>query len=182
MRLIYVGLVIPRKGLLPLIEALSLVRTTDWRLDVVGSLKMDRSYANRCRKLSARLGVAPRIRFRGEIADGELVKLMGEAHVLCMPFAFEGFGITTAEAMRCGVPVMGSSEGATRELIDHGVNGLLFDPGDLPGVASALSQLAVDRKRLHAMGWSAFERAQSHPCWHTSMEQVEAFANQLVQH
>jgi glycosyltransferase involved in cell wall biosynthesis len=29
---------------------------------------------------------------------------MAEAHVLCMPFAYEGFGITTAEAMRCGVP------------------------------------------------------------------------------
>jgi glycosyltransferase involved in cell wall biosynthesis len=42
MRLIYVGLVIPRKGLLPLIEALAQVRTQNWRLDVVGSLKMDR--------------------------------------------------------------------------------------------------------------------------------------------
>jgi glycosyltransferase involved in cell wall biosynthesis len=54
MRLIYVGLVIPRKGLLPLIEALARVRAQNWRLDVVGSLKMDRRYANRCRKLCAR--------------------------------------------------------------------------------------------------------------------------------
>jgi glycosyltransferase involved in cell wall biosynthesis len=109
MRLIYVGLVIPRKGLLPLIEALAQVRTQNWRLDVVGSLKMDRRYANRCRKLSAHLGLAPRIRFRGEIADTDLMEIMAEAHLLCMPFAYEGFGITTAEAMRCGVPVMGST-------------------------------------------------------------------------
>jgi glycosyltransferase involved in cell wall biosynthesis len=109
MRLIYVGLVIPRKGLLPLIEALAQVRAQNWRLDVVGSLKMDRRYANRCRKLSAHLGLAPRIRFRGEIADTDLMEMMAEAHLLCMPFAYEGFGITTAEAMRCGVPVMGST-------------------------------------------------------------------------
>jgi glycosyltransferase involved in cell wall biosynthesis len=48
-------------------------------------------------------------------------------------------------------------------LIDHGGNGLLFDPGNIPGVAAALSQLAADRERLHAMGRSAFEKAQSHP-------------------
>ena len=182
MRLIYVGLVIPRKGLLPLIEALSRVRAQHWRLDVVGSLKMDRRYANRCRKLSAHFGLAPRIRFRGEIADSALMEIMAGAHLLCMPFAYEGFGITTAEAMRCGVPVMGSTAGATRELIDHGGNGLLFDPGDITGVAAALSQLAADPERLHAMGRSAYERAQSHPSWRASMGQVEAFARQMAQH
>jgi glycosyltransferase involved in cell wall biosynthesis len=182
MRLIYAGLVIPRKGLLPLIEALAQVSAQNWRLDVVGSLKMDRRYANRCRKLSARLGLAPRILFRGEIADSDLMEIMAEAHLLCMPFAYEGFGITTAEAMRCGVPVMGSTAGATRELIKHGGNGLLFDPGDIPGVAAALSQLAADRKRLNAMGRSAFEKAQSLPSWRVSMGHVEAFARQMAQH
>ena len=179
-RLIYVGLVIPRKGLLPLIEALAQVRAQNWRLDVVGSLNMDRRYANRCRKLCAHLGLAPRIRFRGAIADSDLMELMAAAHLLCMPFAYEGFGITTAEAMRCGVPVMGSTAGATRELINHGENGLLFDPGDIPGVATALSQLAADRGRLSAMGRSAFEWVQSHPSWRTSMGQVEAFARQMA--
>jgi glycosyltransferase involved in cell wall biosynthesis len=133
MRLIYVGLVIPRKGLLPLIEALAQVRAQNWRLDVVGSLKMDRRYANRCRKLSAHLGLAPRIRFRGEIADSDLMEIMAEAHVLCMPFAYEGFGITTAEAMRCGVPVMGSTAGATRELINHGVTAFFSTPATYRG-------------------------------------------------
>lgn len=181
MRLIYVGLVIPRKGLLPLIEALARVRAQNWRLDVVGSLKMDRRYANRCRQLCAHLGLVPRIRFRGEIKDSDLMKNMAEAHLLCMPFAYEGFGITTAEAMRCGVPAMGSTAGATRELISHGENGLLFDPGDIPGVAAALSQLAADREWLHTMGRSAFKRAQSHPSWRASMGQVEAFARRMAQ-
>ena len=76
---------------------------------------------------------------------------------------------------------MGSTAGATRELIDHGTNGLLFDPGDIPGVAAALSQLAADRERLHAMGRSAFESAQSQPSWRASMGQVEAFARRMAQ-
>jgi glycosyltransferase involved in cell wall biosynthesis len=76
----------------------------------------------------------------------------------------------------------GPQAGATRELIDHGENGLLFDPGNIPGVAAALSQLAVDRERLHAMGRSAFERAQSQPSWQASMGQVEAFARRMAQH
>jgi glycosyltransferase involved in cell wall biosynthesis len=181
MRLIYVGLVIPRKGLLPLIEALARVRAQNWQLEVVGSLKNDRRYANRCRQLCAHLGLAPRVRFRGEIADSDLMESMAAAHLLCMPFAYEGFGITTAEAVRCGVPVMGSTAGATRELISHGENGLLFDPGDIPAVAAALSQLVVDRERLYAMGRTAFKRAQSHPSWRASMGQVEAFARRMAQ-
>jgi glycosyltransferase involved in cell wall biosynthesis len=110
------------------------------------------------------------------------MEIMAEAHLLCMPFAYEGFGITTAEAMRCGVPVMGSTAGATRELISHGENGLLFDPGDIPGVAAALSQLAVDRERLYAMGRPHLKRAQSHPSWRASMGRVEAFARRMAQH
>jgi glycosyltransferase involved in cell wall biosynthesis len=182
LRLLYVGLVIPRKGLLPLIEALARVTVQDWRLDVVGSLKKDRRYAKRCRQLCHQLGLAPRIRFLGEITDANLKEKMAAAHLLCMPFAYEGFGITTLEAMGYGLPVLGSTAGATREVINHGRNGLLFDPDDLPGVAEALSQLAADGERLHAMGQSAFERSQSHPSWHTSMGKVEAFARRMAGH
>jgi glycosyltransferase involved in cell wall biosynthesis len=64
--------------------------------------------------------------------------------------------------MRCAGR-WGPQAGATRELITMAVNGLLFDPGDIPGVAAALSQLAADRERLHAMGRSAFEKGAIAP-------------------
>jgi glycosyltransferase involved in cell wall biosynthesis len=83
--------------------------------------------------------------------------------------------------MRCA-DVMGSTSRCHPGVDHHGENGLLFDPGNIPGVAAALSQLAVDRKRLHAMGRSAFERAQSQPSWQASMGQVEAFARRMAQH
>jgi glycosyltransferase involved in cell wall biosynthesis len=76
---------------------------------------------------------------------------------------------------------MGSTAGATLELITHGVNGLLLDPGDIAGVAAVLSQLAADRERLYAMGRSAFEKAQSQPTWWASMGLVEVFARRMAQ-
>jgi hypothetical protein len=56
------------------------------------------------RGLQGWLAAAP---FRGEIADSGLMKLIAEAHLLCMPFAFEGFGIITVEALRWGPTAKG---------------------------------------------------------------------------
>ena len=175
LRLLYVGLVIRRKGLLPLIEALSRVPAHKWQLDVVGSLKREPRYVRQCRQKTTERGLAAHIRFWDQVGDRDLAELMAAAHLLCMPFAYEGFGITTLEALKCGVPVIGSTAGATHELVRHGSNGLLFDPDDISGVVETLEQLYVDREQLRAMSSAAYKKAQRMPSWQASMQQVEAF-------
>jgi glycosyltransferase involved in cell wall biosynthesis len=180
LRLLFVGMVIERKGLLALIESLGRMVVQNWRLDVVGSLTHAPAYVRRCRHVAEKKGLMSRIRFWGLISDRDLRAKMAAADLLCMPFAYEGFGIVTLEALTCGLPVLGSSVGATPELVSHGVNGLLFAPGDLQGVADALDHLASKRKCLTTMRVFARQRAEQQPTWQTSMKRAERFLKQMA--
>jgi trehalose synthase len=70
----------------------------------------------------------------------------------------EGFGLTVAEAMWKGKPVVGGAVGGIAEQIQDGVNGYLVH--SIEGCAHAIRQLLGDRSRRHAMGEAAREQAR----------------------
>ncbi len=179
LRLLFVGMVIERKGLLPLIRALGRVDRDRWRLEVVGDTTPAPDYAIRVHQAIGDLGLDLNIRFWGTLDTESLGRRYAESHLLCMPFAYEGFGIVTLEALHFGLPVLGCAEGATPELVRHGENGLLFERGDLPAVAAAVQWLSADRCRLRRMSVKAFEAALEHPAWGNSMQRIEAFLQDL---
>ncbi len=56
----------------------------------------------------------------------------------------ETFGLVLIEAMRVGVPVVGTNSGGVPEIIDHEVTGLLFEPDDVEGFYQCLRSLKTD--------------------------------------
>jgi glycosyltransferase involved in cell wall biosynthesis len=70
----------------------------------------------------------------------------------------EAFGLTVAEAMASGCPVVASQIGAMEELVD-GSCGVLLPPGDVPALAAALHRLAHDAPLRQRMGERARQRA-----------------------
>jgi glycosyltransferase involved in cell wall biosynthesis len=97
-----------------------------------------------------------------------------------MPFAYEGFGMATLEAQAFGLPVVGSSAGATPDLVRHGENGLLVAPGDRQGLAEALQALHGDRGRLANMSAAALRRFAAHATWEQSMRRIARFLENLA--
>lgn len=180
LRLVFLGLVIRRKGLLPLVEALSRIDPSSWRLDVIGNLTMDPATVNKSIDCLRHAGLTANVIFWGTVSDEVLADKLAEAHLLCMPFAYEGFGIATIEALSLGLPVLASTRGASGELIEQGVCGHLFDPDDVQGVAAAVSQLHADRGRLAEMGIAAYHRSKRHMGWKDSMQRAEAFLSQMT--
>ena len=77
----------------------------------------------RLERLAAELGVADRVRFLGEVPDAH--ELLAEAHILAHAARSEGLSNAILEAMAEGVPVVATPVGATPELIEHEVSGLL---------------------------------------------------------
>lgn len=175
LRLLFVGMVIERKGLLPLVRSLEGVPLDQWRLEVVGDTTLDPDYVRQVRTAIEDRGLAVNVRFTGTLSTEELAERFADSHLLCMPFAYEGFGIVTLEALKFGVPVLGSRVGATSELVAHGSNGLLFDFGDFRAVAAAVQGLHADRRRLLRMSAAAYEVARGHPTWQESMQRIERF-------
>ena len=175
LRLISIGNLTPNKGVLPLITGLSRLPPATWHLSLVGSLTMDRIHVRKVRALIARLGIEEQIDIPGPLDGADLVRRLNASHVFVLPFSYEGFGIACLEAMAWGLPVVGSSEGALREFVADGVNGVLVAPGDIAAFAQQIHRLHTHRNLLARYGQAAFDTFASRPGWQDSLRKIHSF-------
>jgi len=173
LRLVFVGNVVPRKGLDTLVDGLAAV-DADWTLTVVGR-HADASYARAVRRRIGRAGLDARVRMAGELDDADLADVLRRSHAVAVPSRHEGFGIAYLEAMSFGLPAVATSAGGASGVVDDGRNGFLVDPDDAAAVADAVRTLARDRDRLADMGRAARERYEAHPDWAATGERVRQF-------
>ena len=146
-RLLYVGNWSERKGadlLAPILRELGdgfeLVYTTD------------RSGRHRRYKLPSNC------RSLGRLNDNELVRAYQTADALLFPSRLEGFGLVAAEAMACGLPVIGAAASSLPEVVEHGKTGFLCPVDDVPAFAAAVRNLASDPALWQAMRRGASQR------------------------
>lgn len=180
LRILFVGNLIPRKGLHLLLPALMEIQDCDWCLEVVGRTDADPAYAQRARRLARRLGLDERVRFHGGLSDANLSAAFRRSHVLVVPSSYEGFGIVYLEAMGFGLPAVASNSGAAGEIITHGVDGCLAPGGSGEKIAHCLRMLCRDRQRLAEMGKAARQRYLRHPTWEQTGQTIHRFLKTLV--
>ena len=108
------------------------------------------------------LGIHGRIHFMGK--QEKVNELLPLADILLMPSELESFGLAALEAMACKVPSIATRVGGVPELIDDGVTGLLFEVGDIDGMAQGALSLLKDRERLDAMREAGRKTAQKRFC------------------
>lgn len=180
LRLLFLGNIIPRKGLLPLIDALAGLPRDIWSLRVAGRLDMDRFHVRRVRNALWDRGLADRVQLLGPRQGSLLADELARAQVLCMPYAYEGFGMATVEAQGFGLPVIGCRAGATRDLVSDGIDGYLVAPGDHAAVRRAVAHLHQDRTDLAKISLAARRRFERHPTWAESMGRLADFLENLA--
>jgi alpha-1,3-mannosyltransferase len=103
------------------------------------------------------LGLAGRVRFHGSTSSEELHRLLERAHLFVSASSYEGFGLSTIEAMSAATVVLVTAVGAHPEVIKDGVSGFLMDRD-----ASALSTqmehvLSLPEEKLAQIGHAARE-------------------------
>ena len=150
----------PWKGQHVAIDALA--RLPDAKCVIVGdALFGEDDYARSLRAQAARLGIADRVIFLGHRAD--VPRLMRAMDAIVHPSIDpEPFGRTLVEGMLCGVVVVASVCGASRDILDDGRAGLLVPPGDAPSLADALAQLKTGMPGQGALVARASARAREH--------------------
>jgi len=179
LRLIYVGNLLPHKGLLPLIIGLSHLSPEIWHLTVVGSLTMDDRYVRKIKRLIRQKNLSRQIDIAGPKDGNELAGLFAQSHVFVMPYSHESFGMAYLEAMAFALPVVGSSQGALREFVVPAYNGFLIEPDDFKSVNGCIHTLQHDRQRLFKMSNAAFQTYQERPRWRDTMESIHRFLSDL---
>ena len=102
-------------------------------------------------------GKAPRnVDFLGRLTPDQLPEFYRQARVLVVPsLCFETFGMVAVEAMACGVPVIASRIGSLPYVVDEGINGTLFEPGDAVALLHEIRQLWEHPDLAYQMGRAA---------------------------
>lgn len=175
LKIIYLGNIIPRKGLRTLLAALGSLPRASYLLNVIGDTGADRSYPAEMVRLAKSLGLGAQVKFAGRLPDRALAEELKSGHALAVPSSWEGFGIAYLEGMGLGLPAIGGRAGGTSEVITHGRDGFLVAPGDVAGLAHCLNMLGEDRKLLLSMSLAARRTYARHPPWQTTTERVRAF-------
>ncbi|MFZ5809964.1 MAG: glycosyltransferase family 4 protein [Chloroflexota bacterium] len=180
LHLLFVGNLIPRKGVHLILEALARLPGDSLRLDIAGDDRASPAYTSRLHRLIRRLGLGNRVRIWGSVEDHALVSLYRQAQALVMPSFHEGFGIVYLEAMGFGLPVLATSQGGAAELVTQGENGYLIAPGDVFMLADHLWKWNSDRDELARMGILARRRYLQHPTWDDSMAGIAAWLRKIA--
>jgi len=184
--ILFVGRVEERKGVHLLLDAFERViskRAGRARLKIVGP----HSYWN-AQPTAFYLGVVercrtmPRVELRGPTyADAELADIYRSATIGVVPSVFpEALGLTSLEAQASGVPVVVSNAGGLSETVLPGESGLVFENGDVDGLASSVLDLLGDPRRLRAMGAGARAWAMERFSWDHIASQLENIYGQVL--
>jgi len=108
------------------------------------------------------LGIHQRIHFLGK--QESVNELLPLADLMLMPSELEAFGLAALEAMACRVVPIATNVGGVPELVDDGDNGLLFEVGDVDGMARGAIDLLKNPAALEQMRSAARKTAQTRFC------------------
>jgi len=179
LRLVFLGNIIPRKGLNLLLEAIKILGS-ECKLNVVGSQDVDPVYASQVREVANQPDLRDKVFFYGKLDDEVLAKVLQASHVLVVPSSYEGFGIVYLEGMAFGLPAIGTTAGAAGEIINDGENGFLVPPEDALKLASCLKTLAGEKELLVRMSLNALERYRNQPSWDQTAWKIRNFLYEMV--
>ncbi len=162
---LYVGRVIPKKGLLTLVRAVGLLRAKleSLRLIVVGNCRSKR-YKRRLIKAALKHNV--NIEFLGEIRPSKIHRVYWLGDCFVCPTRFrEAFGLVNIEAMASGLPVIASKRGGIPEIINES-NGLLVSQYQSPiAFANAIGQVIASPEHSRELSEKAVQTVQEKFDW-----------------
>lgn len=202
--LLFVGRISPEKGIHVLIDAFAIVgeQYSNVTLFIVGpegeiafeylvGLSDDPQVAalaefyngSYAANLRARIPnhLQERIIFTGPIAQKHLVDQYHKADILVNPSFSESFGMSLAEAMACGKPVVASRVGGMRYIVEEGKTGYLVDQGDPQALADAILELLNHPKKRLEMGEAGRKRSAALFSWDQVSKDWSALVGELYE-
>lgn len=166
------------KGFRYLLLALQqLAPTASFRLEVV-----QRAWSRKSPALARELGLEERVTFLDSLSTEELVVEYNRAQLLVSPSLYEGFGLPAAEAMACGTPVVATSAGAFREIVEDGVTGLQVPAGEVAPLAEAIRTVLEAPGPCRTMGEAGARRIRERFSWRRTAEAMTALYEEVIGH
>ena len=160
-RILYVGLLSPRKGVLDLIAASRQLsrRGVAHELWLVGGTPDEGAEGEA--QVRAAADATPGARLLGTRGHDAMPALYREADLFCLASWWEAMPLSLLEAMASGLPVVATDVGDVARLLDHGRAGLLVAPRDPDALAAALAALLTSPQQRADLGRRARARVEA---------------------
>lgn len=146
--LLFFGRIHPHKGTS---EAIAIAKRSNRKLVIAGIIQDENYFKNEVEP-----NLDNEIQFIGHAGPTKRNELMGNASALLHPISFdEPFGLSVAEAMMCGTPVIAFNRGSMPELIENNVTGFLVD--NITEASDAVNKLSkINRSQCSKIAKSKF--------------------------
>lgn len=171
LRLLFVGRLVPTKGLRDLIRAMAATRDLPVSLDILGQ-GFDLGY---CQNLVTDLGLKERVRFHGQRPRNEVDKFYADADIFVFPSYREAGGIVVTEAMSHGLPLIVADRGGPASTVDEscGIRVPVTTPGEYSTAIGHAIRMLVQRPELRAeLGAAARDRVMTVAHWDAKLERL----------
>jgi 1,4-alpha-glucan branching enzyme len=164
-RILFVGRLVPHKGLLNLIFAMrEIIRAEPKATLYIAGGHGVREYRESLKATLSHLNLENRVRFLGWLGKEELIAQYLKADVMAIPSEYEPFGLVALEALNYEVPVVSSNTGGLKEIISKG-SGLLVPPGDAGAIARAVIHLLNYPLKAREMAQNGKKRLKEQYTW-----------------
>lgn len=157
-KVVFVGHIIPTKGVFELLEASMLV-TEIKELVIIGPY--ERSIKKQLTAIATQRDNGSWVRFTGNVENEEVLNYLKDSAVLILPSYTEGFPIVVLEAMAMGCAVIASEVGAIPEILNIGGDkpcGICIKPRNTNELRHALSYLMSDYEKIYSFGNNGIAR------------------------
>lgn len=177
--LLFWGRMEDEKGIPELLNAIKIVakKIPDVKLTLVGEGNRLEDYKQQVRKL----GLVPKMIVPGWQSQKEVQKLAATAHAAVLPSRIESFGLSVAEALGAGVPVITTNTGALPEIVEDGVTGTLVAPNDPTALAEAICAVLGNPEKFRDMADQGRKAARQKFSWDaTALQLIGLYQQELA--
>jgi N-acetyl-alpha-D-glucosaminyl L-malate synthase BshA len=106
---------------------------------------------------------------------------LSAADLFLLPSQLESFGLAALEAMACEVPVIATNVGGVPEVVEHGVDGFLVEPGDVKEAGRYAIEILARSDRGREMGQRARINAKRKFCANDVIPQYERYYERVLE-
>ena len=163
-RILFAGVVTPRKAVHELVQAVGRVRRMlpQAHLRIAGDMGGNPRYAAYVKRLVAEERLEDNVQFLGALSEQAVLEEYRRAAVLVLPAHQETLPAVVAQAMAARLPVVSTAVGGVPDIVEDGRTGLLVRPGAVRDMASALLRLLTNQPLASSLAGAAHEYAFAH--------------------
>ena len=182
-KLLFVGTIEPRKGIIYLLQSLFLLKQQNVSsfCSIVGAV-IDESYYQTLLTYINENSLSENVCFLGRVSDTELNNLYSTSDCFVFPSLHEGFGMVLVEAMSHGLPVVAFNNSAIPYTVKNDENGLLVENKNTAKLGEAIKNVMENEKLRLNLGKNAYKTYLNSYSYAELNKDIDTFATNLKKH